>query len=139
MSDRVRGLQRLADLYGMVERMHSVDLRVASDSVTESVQALDRRRRVESEQLERGRSALEDGDREEWTMAESQAELAQAQAERVDRLRQAREILRESALDAYRASRLRMEQMQQLVRSVRDREATVARRRFQAALDDRHL
>jgi hypothetical protein len=139
MSTRARGLQRLADLYGTVERMRSVDLKVASDSVTEASQALDTERQTERTQAENVRAALEQGDRHEWALAESQAELAGSRAGRVEHVKRAREELKETALQAYRASRLRMEQMRQMVRHVREREAAVERRRFQAALDDRHL
>jgi hypothetical protein len=139
MSERVRGLQRLADLYGMVERLRSVDLKVAADSVTEATQAIDRERVVKQVQQSQGRVAIECGDAPERVLAESQIELAETRAVRVEQLRRAREVQRETALDAYRASRLRMEQMQHMVRSVREREAMDEKRRFQAALDDRHL
>ncbi|SNS44951.1 hypothetical protein SAMN05421770_1011021 [Granulicella rosea] len=139
MGSRVRGLERLAELYGMIERLRSLDLRTASAQVNEAASYVHLQREAGRREVESGRAAIAAGDRQGWAIAESELELTRIRQARAEELRRARAALRETAADAYRASRMRMEQMQSVARQASKQEQAEERRRTQAALDDRHL
>jgi len=139
MQGRLRRLKRLATLYGVVERMDSVELQRRAAAVLEAEQAIDVQRAVVRSAGFDGRGALAAGDRMGWSFAERQRQIAGWKRERLERIRVEREELSDAAREQYAASRLRSEQMKGVVDRVEARVAMEDGRRAQAAADDRFL
>lgn len=123
----------------MIERMRSLDLQTASAQVNEAARYVNTQRELRRRETQSGRNAMAAGDRQGWVLAESEFELARIRQTRAEELRRVREALRETAADAYRASRMRLEQMRSVARHAGEQEAAEEQRRLQAALDERHL
>ena len=139
MQGRLRRLKRLATLYGVVERMDSVELQRTAAAVLEAEQAIDVQRAVVRSAGFDGRGALTAGDRMGWSFAERQRQIAGWKRERLEGIRVEREELSDAAREQYAASRLRSEQMKGVVDRVEARVAMEDGRRVQAAADDRFL
>ena len=136
---RLKRLKRLAALYGVVERMRSIELRVKTAAVIEAEQAIEAQRVVMRSAGFDRREALMNGDRLGWSLAETQREIAGWKRERLERIRVEREALRSDAREEYSASRLKSEQMKGVVDSAAARVEVEEGRRAQGAADDRFL
>ena len=135
---RRKGLTRLASLYGMVEQMRSLELRVAASAVDDVVLVASIEAAIRQSKIFGARAALAAGDREEWQMAETTREGVEARIERLANLRVERETRREEAALAHSTSRVEMEQLDRVVEQQRDRLALEEARRAQAESDDRY-
>jgi len=129
----------MAALYGVVERMHSVELQRATGVVLEAEQAIDAQRAIVRTAGFDGREALMQGDRMGYALAETKQEVAAWRGERLEEIRVKREELRGVVRERYAASRLKNEQMNRVVEGVAERVKTEEGRRFQATTDDRFL
>jgi hypothetical protein len=136
---RLKRLKRLASLYGVVERMHSIELQMASAAVIEAEQAIAVQRAAIRSAGFDGRGALMMEDRLGWSLAERQREIAGWKRERLEGIRVERESLSDSARERYAASRLKSEQIQSVVDGVELRVQVEDGRRTQGAADDRFL
>lgn len=129
----------MAALYGVVERMDSIELQRAMSVVREAERAIERQRTIVHAAGLDGRAALVKGDRMGWSLAETQQEVSAWRARRLEEVRVEREALNEAAREVYAASRLKSEQMNRVVEGVAKRVEMEEERRFQATTDDRFL
>ncbi|HMF63349.1 MAG TPA: hypothetical protein VK608_04610 [Edaphobacter sp.] len=139
MQARLRKLKRLAALYGVVERMHSVELQRTAAAVREVEQAIAVQQTVVRSAGFDSRETLMTGDRMGWSLAKTQREIAEWKQERLKRIRLEREELSDVAREQYAASRVKSEQMKSVVDGVTVRAEVEEGRRMQAATDDRFL
>lgn len=129
----------MAALYEVVERMHSVELQLATSVVREAEQAIEKQRTIGFAAGFDGREALVMGDRMGWSFAETQREIAAWKRERLEPIRTEREELSMVARERYATSRVKSEQMNRVVEGVAARVEIKEGRRVQAASDDRFL
>ncbi len=139
MHSRLRRLKRIAALYGVVERMHSVELQRAAAAVRETELAIEAQRMVVRAAGFDERAALVMEDRIGWSLAEMQRGIAEWKGERLEEIRLKREELSEVARERYATSRLKSEQMTQVVDGVAARAEVEEERRVQSLTDDRFL
>jgi hypothetical protein len=139
MKPRLKRLKRMAALYGVVERMHSVELQRAAGVVREAEQAIDAQRAIGRTAGFDGREALMQGDRMGYALAETKQEVAAWKGERLEEIRVKREESRGVVRERYAASRLKKEQINRVVEGVAERVKTEEGWRFQAMTDDRFL
>ena len=133
-----RRLGRVALLYGQVERVRLAELHEAALAVAEAERLRAAGEAACLKSRGEGRAALARGEGMAWRLAEGAAEAAELTVERAAAWRQEREAARVGAGEAYRASRLRTEQVTRVVEALRDAEAVLEGRREQAANDDRY-
>ena len=129
----------MAALYGVVERMHSIELERAMGVVREAEQAIEMQQTIGLAAELDGREALALGDRMGWSLAGTQVVVAAWKGERLEEIRVKREELSLVARGRYAASRLKSEQMNRVVEGVAERVEMEEGRRFQATTDDRFL
>jgi hypothetical protein len=129
----------MAALYGVVERMHSVELQRATNVVREAEQAIEAQQTIVRSAGSDGREALKAGDRMGWSFAETQREIAIWKKDRLEPIRVSREELSMVARERYAASRIQSEQMNRVVAGVADRVEIEEGRRVQAITDGRFL
>jgi hypothetical protein len=133
------GLKRVAQVYGLLERIRAAELSVASGAVLEVEQAKQLEAATYAEHAGVGRAALMLGDRAEWALAHAQQEAARVKTEKLEQVRAARETVRENAVVAYRQSRLESQQVECTLHQERLRLHLESDRREQNAADDRYL
>lgn len=136
---RAGALRRIAKLYGAVEQMHSVALRQASAAVQEADGALRAERAMGSAAAVAGRTALTLGEREDWLLSHAQGEVAAVRSQRLEDLRLQRTEVESVARVEFLQSRVKTEQMKQVVAQMVELAEIEEGRRFQAAADDRYL
>jgi hypothetical protein len=124
-------------VYDLVERMHSLELRVASDAVQEVEFAAAVAAATSYRQAAAAREALVSGNREEWSVAEVTRGVEEIRMQRLAELRLRRERQHAEAVETHRASKRRTEQMERVVERKRASAAIDDGRRDQAAADDR--
>jgi hypothetical protein len=129
----------MAALYGVVERMHSVEMQRATSVVREAEQAIEMQRAIGRAAEFDGREALVLGDRMGWSSADTQQEVAAWWEERLEKIRVKRAELSAVARERYVASRLKSEQMNCVVEGIAERVEMEEGRRVQATADDRFL
>jgi hypothetical protein len=134
---RGNGLERLAALYTMVERMHSLAVRVAAEAVEDVACRVEIETAVHRGNLAAGRNALAEGRPEERLIEETAGGLAEVRLERLAELRGRREAVLEEAVTMHRRAYLETEQMARLVKRRRERQALEEGRKEQAEADDR--
>jgi hypothetical protein len=139
VESRLKRLKRIAALYGVAERMHSVELQRAASAVRETELAIEAQRTVVRTAAFDGREALVMEDRIGWSFAEMQREIAKWKGERLEEIRLKREGLSRVARERHTTSRLKSEQMTQVVDGVTERVEMEAGRRAQSLTDDRFL
>jgi hypothetical protein len=139
MQPRLKRLKRIAALYEVVERMHSVELQRARIVVREAKQAIETQQMIVHAAGFDGREALVRGDRMGWALAETQQVVAAWKGARLEEIRVKREELSEVARDRYVASRLKNEQMNWVVEGFVACVEKEEGRRFQTTTDDRFL
>ena len=132
-----KGVARLASLYGMTERVRSVELRVAAGAVEAVACSVAIAATVRERQITEARTAMANGRREEWQVAETTRGVVEAGIVRLAKLRVEREAVLEDAVQRHRISRLNMEQMDRVVDRARAQETLQESRRSQAESDDR--
>ncbi len=132
-----RRLQRIADVYGLVERMRSVDLSLAAGLLAEAEEQRREEILVRTAEVGRGRAALALGDSVGWMIGEAERCASDARLERLGVVQRQRMSSYELAREAHNASRLEAEQMQLVLKGARDEQALVEGRRVQAESDDR--
>lgn len=132
-----KGVVRLASLYGMMERLRSVELRAAAGAVEDVACSAAIAADVREGQIMDARTAMATGSREEWQVAETTRGVVEARIERLEKLRAERAAAFEDAAHRHRISRVKMEQMDRVVDRSRAREAVQQGRRSQAESDDR--
>jgi hypothetical protein len=132
------GLKRIAKLYGVVERMHALRLEQASAGVREVVGAIGVERAAGAAAGVAGRLALGSGDHGEWMLAQAQREMAGMRRVRLEGLRDERGVVEMEAKKEFLESRVRTEQVKQVVEKAAAVAAVDEGRRTQAAADDRY-
>ena len=139
MQPRLKRLKRMAALYGVVERMHSIELERAMGVVREAEEAIEMQRTIGRASELDGREALVLGDRMGWSLAGTQVVVAAWRKERLEEIRVKREELSVVARERYATSRVKSEQMNRVVGGIAERVEMEEGRRFQATTDDRFL
>lgn len=132
-----KGVVRLASLYTMMERMRSVELRVAAGAVEDVAYSAAIAATARESQIADARAAMSTGRREEWQVAETTRAVVEARIVRLAKLQAEREIILADAALRHRMSRLNMEQMDRIVDRTRSQEGVLEDRRLQAESDDR--
>jgi hypothetical protein len=135
---RTTSLRRIAKLYGVVEEMHSVALRQATGMVHEAEGAIRMELRTAASAAGAGRMALSAGEREEWLFAHAEGEISTVRAKLFEGLKETRVEVELAARTEFLASRIKTEQIKQVVTQMAERAAIEEGRRTQAASDDRH-
>ncbi len=133
----MKSLRRIAKVYGLVERMHSLELRVAADALNDVLCATAVAAATRYQQASSAREALVLGRREEWAVAEVTRTVEEIRMTRLAELRTQREAKVAEAAVVHRASRLQMEQMERVVERKRAVAAIDEGRKTQAMADDR--
>jgi len=133
----MKRLARIAKVYGLVERMHSLELRMASDAVNDVACAAAVAAATSYQQTVSARAALVSGNREEWSVAEVTRSVEEIRMQRLAELKVQREEKLMEATQTHRASRMQMEQMERVVERKRAIAAIDEGRRTQAMADDR--
>jgi hypothetical protein len=139
MSTRIETLQRLMNLYAAVEQMHSIELQRVTSAVHEAQRAIEMEQSAAQTALVNGREALSAEDRAGWMMSETQQETAGWRAQRLEKIRLARQELSDAAREQYVASRLKKEQMKRVFDEMEMRRAVEEGRRAQSSSDDLFL
>ncbi|HEY6413158.1 MAG TPA: hypothetical protein VIX42_05695 [Edaphobacter sp.] len=139
MQPRLNRLKRMAALYGVVERMHSTELRRATSILREAELAIEGQRAIVRAVEFDGREALISGDRMDWSFAETQREIAAERGARLEQIRLSRETLSAAARERYTASRVKSEQMNRVVERDTWRVEMEEGRRVQIMTDERFL
>jgi hypothetical protein len=139
MQQRLETLRRLANLYAVVEEMHSTELQRMTAAVREAEQAMTVVRDVAKLARMDARGALTVGDRAGWLMSETQQERAGWRRRQLEQVRLQREHLSDEAMQRYIDSRLKREQMERVFDDLATQTEIVEERRTQAASDDRFL
>lgn len=138
MTSRTNTLRRIARLYGVVEAMHSVALRQATASVREADGAMRREAQVATTAGVAARMALAQGERESWHFAHAEGEIAAMRVGLLDAVKRERVETESMARAEFLGSRIKTEQMKQVVQQRLDQAAVEEGRRMQATSDDRY-
>lgn len=130
-------MERLAEVYEIVERMRSVEVRVAMGLLSETEGVCLEVRQTLLCEVDRGRAALAAGDAAGRMISEAERRAHESRLELLVDLRRQRRTVFEVAQEAYSASRIEVEQVQRILdRAGKEREL-VEQRRVQAESDDR--
>jgi hypothetical protein len=108
-------------------------------AVHEADEAIDEQKKMVRSSNLLGRGALIAGDRIEQAAAQTQWEIAEWKQQRLQQVRLDREKLSDEAGKRYSASRLRSEQIQQVVEDAIAEVVVKRERQMQAGTDDRFL
>ena len=126
-------------MYGAVEQMRAIELQQAGIALNEAEGMLSAEREMAHDARATGREALGAGSRAEWLLAEIQQEYLEMRRGRLEGLRDERAGVCDVARSEFLASRVRTEQMKQVVTNLREQAEADEARRAQAASDDRFL
>ena len=137
--ERIAALRRIARMYGAVEQMRAVELQQAGLALDEAEAMLSAEREMAQDAVKAGREALGVGSRAEWLLSEIQQQYLGMRRGRLIGLREERSALRDAARDEFLESRVRTEQMKQVVKNLKEQVEAEEARRVQAASDDRFL
>jgi len=138
MTSRTKSLRRIARLYGVVEEMHSVTLRQATATVNEAEGAIRMERNAGALAAEAGRTALSAGEREEWLLSHAEGEISLMRAKLFEEMKERYVVVEQAAREEFLASRIKTEQMKQIVEQRVKQTALEEGRRIQATSDDRY-
>jgi hypothetical protein len=139
MRERLETLRRMTALYAAVEDIYSTELRRRTAAVQEAQRAITREKEAELTAALDGRGALLTGDRESWVMAGSQLSTSTWRRYQLEKIRLVREQLNHEAREQLVSSKLKKEQMKQVLDDLAGRLIADEGRRVQAASDDRFL
>lgn len=132
-----RGLERIASLYRMMERIHAIEVQNANGAVEDLLCAVAIATTMRASQIEDARDALATGWREGWQVAETTRGVIDRRMDQLHQIRAEREAELAEASRVHNESRLEMEQMERVVEKTRALAAVVESRRVQADSDDR--
>ncbi len=135
----VRGLERLAKLYAMVERLHAMQERGAAGAVAEVEQAAARLREARRLERTQGCEALGRGSLIETLAAARSAPAAATQQKRLGQIKVQRKLHHEDVKSAHRLSRMERRQVDGVVEQARVQAQLAFDRQAQALSDDRFL
>lgn len=139
MTARVKALERMRSLYGVLTHVHELALHHASAEIHEAETRIEEQKAMVKKSSEEGLAALGRRDDLGWQMYESQRKFVRRDAMRLLALREEREGLAEKAAELYQAQRTELEQMQSVVDGLRTKMALEHSRREQQESDDRFL
>ena len=126
-------------MYGAVEQMRGIELEQAGTALSEAEGMLRVEREMARDATNAGREALDAGSRAEWLLSEIQQEYLEMRRGRLVGLRDERAAAWEAAREEFLLSRVRTEQMKQVVTNLKEQAEAEEARRAQAASDDRFL
>ena len=118
--------------------MHSLRLEQAAAAVREVVGAIGVERDAGAAAGVAGRLALGSGDHGEWMLAQAQKEMAGMRRVRLETMRDERAVVEVEAKREFLESRVRTEQVKQVVSRAAEIATVEDGRRVQAASDDRY-
>lgn len=136
MSGAADRLDRLLAIRRLSEDIDRRTLELALAAVAEVEAGLSRQQAALSESIQAARTALSEGDRGEWLLADAQSEVAGWNRRRLLTLLRARADLATEAMQTFINSQRECEQVSQLVENARQAARTEEDRRAQAAADD---
>jgi type II secretory pathway component HofQ len=139
MSTRSAALKKIERLYGLIENMHAAALQEAATLMHEAEAAIVVQQGVLREARTEAHAAMARGDREDYAVAEAQLSVGGRRQQRLEVLRQAREVATEAARVEYGASRVRRGQIKTVADLAFEAERLTAERRAQTIADDRFL
>ena len=139
MNGRGMGLKRLAALYDLVEHARGLELGQAAAAVAEVERAVTAQAAARAQEVGAGLIALSAGEATQWAMARAVREAAEVRVQRLAVVRDEREVVRERAGAAYRASRMEKEQTRSAMDRIQQEQEGEAARRLQRAVDDRYV
>jgi hypothetical protein len=130
---------RLSVLLRRMEQMRELEFQTASRAVSEIVDLQGREVASSLAECAISRTALAEGDSQEWMLAEAGRELIGFRMARHRQTRVRREDERAVAQAQFTQGRLEREQMERLIDAQRRIAETIETRRLQASTDDRFL
>lgn len=130
-------MMRVAEVYELVERMRSVEVRVAMGLLSEIERVCVKERQALAWEVDRGRAALAVGDAAGRMISEVERRANEARLEQLVDLRRQRRTDFEVAQNAYSVSRVDVEQVQRVLQCATTQRELVEHRRVQAESDDR--
>jgi hypothetical protein len=136
VNSRLMMLKRVAKLYELVEKMHSMALSQATASVNEMEAAIAKQREQVHEAALQAREALATGNSQQWTFARAQQIVGTVRKQKLDVVRLQRQVVIEHARLAHSASCIMHEQIKSVVRRSETASESVEEKRFQASIDD---
>ena len=136
MSDKAERLGRLLAIRRLSEELDRRSLQLALASVAEVEDALTRQATAIEEASAEGRSALAEGDRDGWLMADAQSEVAGWNRGRLGGLLEARSEEVAPAMEKFLESRREHEQVKLLIDAAEQAAKGEEDHRAQAAADD---
>lgn len=139
MRARLKALGRLAALYEIVEHANGVTLDQARGALHEVESRIRERAMTASRLMASSEEALRAGELREWQLDRSQIEFCQWNRQALEDLRMRGEATMREAAEVYQASRMRLEQIESVLREVRSGVALEEERTEQRAADDRYL
>jgi hypothetical protein len=139
MNPRLSRLKRIEDLYRLVEEAHSVALRQAAAQVHEADTAITEQCGQVHKAANEARLALLKGDSQQWLLAKAQRELGRIKRQQLETIRLERKAVTDRAREEHDASRMKSEQMKNVVERSVDAEQLIAGRKTQGESDDRFL
>ena len=129
-------LKRLLAIRRLSEELDRSTLQLAQAAVREVESALGRHEAAQTELRLAARTALCQGDRCTWLLADAQAEVAGWNLRRLRDLLSARNQAVSEAMQAFQQSRMEQEQVGLLVEAARQAERIDQDRKAQASADD---
>jgi len=136
VSGTAKRLDRLLAIRRLSEELDKRDLELAVASVREVESAIEQQVQMKASAKQTGRSALNEGDRGQWLMADAQGEVAGWNRGRLEMILNERVLLVPPAMEKFLASRCEHEQVKQLIENARALDAIEEGRREQAATDE---
>lgn len=132
-------LERLLNVYEVVEELREVEAQRAAGEVREAELAIGRQTSLVHEAAGEERQALSEGDRMSWSYAMARQRVAGVRRKALGQVLTEREKHRKIALKRHVDSRVWSERMKVLVQGVRDDMEQKQQRRLQAEADERFL
>jgi len=139
MRRRLRGLQRLLDVYETIEEIREAEARRTASEVREVQQAIGRQAKVVREAASEGREALIEGDAHGRTFAATRQELEHAKRTKLDYVLGEREVRSAAARLTHQDSRQWSERMKQVVKNVESQIVEREEKQAQSTADDHYL
>lgn len=136
MSHTARRLDRLLAIRHLSEEMDRAALASVMASVHQVESAIASQETMRLDAKQTARLALSSGDRNEWLFADAQCEVAGWNRDRLDVIRQQREIEVPPAREKFMQSRCEHEQVKQLIENARQEARIDESRKAQATADD---
>jgi flagellar export protein FliJ len=136
VSHSARRLDRLLAIRHLSEEIDRSALANVLASVHQVESAIASQETMRHDAKHAARRALSSGDRSEWLLADAQCEVAGWNRDRLDVIRQQRELDVPPAREKFMQSRCEHEQVKQLIENARQEARIDESRKAQAAADD---